>query len=301
MEAGRQTDLGAWLLAAALLLLAIDAVLTAGPLPGFGRQAAAASLALLLALPLLPEASAQIRPPLPNKAKDAALELRFGYILTGDRSTDRLSEAGLFGLTRQAAERSSLEAAPPQGVDPDRDELAVYSLLYWPVLSGQAAPTDAALQRLEAFMEGGGLLIIDTGAGGSDLRSGELRDILGRLDAPPLEPLPDDHVLLFSFYRLDDLWGRNPSGQVWVESRGALDQRRDGVPSLIIAGRDWASAWALDQSGTPLRPAGPGGEGRREMAFRSGINMAMVAVTGNYKADQADVEALLDDLGEELP
>jgi hypothetical protein len=301
MEDARRTELGAWLLGLALLLLAADALLTAGPLPGFGGRAAAAGLALALLAGTPGEAFAQIRPPLPTKAKDAALDLRFGYVLTGDRATDRLSEAGLRGLTRQAAERSSLEAAPPQGVDPDRDELSVYSLLYWPVLSGQSAPSDAALQRLEAFMEGGGLLIIDTGAGGSDLRSGELKDILGRLDAPPLEPLPEDHVLLFSFYRLDDLWGRNPSGRVWVESRGALDQRRDGVPSLIIAGRDWASAWALDESGTPLRPAGPGGEGRREMAFRSGINMAMVAVTGNYKADQADVEALLDDLGEEMP
>ena len=41
-----------------------------------------------------------------------------------------------------------------------------------------------------------------------------------------------------------------------------------------------------------------GGEVRREYAFRAGINMAMVAITGNYKADQADVQTLLDRLGE---
>ena len=261
------------------------------------RGATAALLILFLAPLAIEPASAQLRPPLPSKAEDAALAIRFAYVETGDRSLDRISEAGLFGLTQAATRRSSLEPAAPQGVNLDRDELSVYALLYWPLRPGHAEPSDAALQRLEEFMNLGGMLIIDTGDGGAPGQSLSLRDVLGRLDAPPLEPLPDDHVLLFSFYRLDNLWGRNPNGQVWVETRGALDQRRDSVPSLIIAGRDWASAWAVDEQGIPLRPAGPGGESRREMAFRAGINMAMVAITGNYKADQAEVGALLDSLG----
>nr|WP_269815596.1 DUF4159 domain-containing protein [Parvularcula mediterranea] len=253
-----------------------------------------------MVLPLtIPDASAQLRPPLPGKAEDAALDLRFAYVRTGDQALDRLSEAGLSGLTRIATMRSSLEPAAPQGVDPDRDELSVYALIYWPVRRGQEPPSDAALQRLEAFMDGGGMLIIDTGSDATFGAESAVGQVLGRLDAPPLEPLPDDHVLLFSFYRLDQLWGRNPGGQVWVETRGALDQRRDGVPSLIVAPRDWSSAWALDASGSPLRPGGPGGEGRREMAFRAGINMAMVAITGNYKADQADVQDMLDKLGQD--
>ncbi|GGY42187.1 DUF4159 domain-containing protein [Parvularcula lutaonensis] len=297
VEDGPQRDLSPYFLAAALVLLMIDAIISLGRLPFF--RAAAAGLALFVAVAPLSDASAQLRPPLPRKAVEAALELRFAYIRTGDPATDRLSEAGLRGLTAKAAERSSLEPAAPQAVDPDRDELSVYTLLYWPVRPGQEPPSDAALQRLEAYMASGGMLIIDTGDGGAPGRGGFLGSVLGRLDAPPLEPLPDDHVLLFSFYRLDDLWGRNATGRVWVETRGALDQRRDGVPSLIIAGRDWASAWALDAQGIPLKPPGPGGEGRREMAFRAGINMAMVAITGNYKADQADVEAMLDKLGEE--
>ncbi|NNU15136.1 DUF4159 domain-containing protein [Parvularcula sp. ZS-1/3] len=295
---GPQRDFTPWLLAAALILLSIDAVISLSR-QGLFRFAGAAVLALMV-LPLtIPDASAQLRPPLPGKAEDAALDLRFAYVRTGDQALDRLSEAGLSGLTRIATMRSSLEPAAPQGVDPDRDELSVYALIYWPVRRGQEPPSDAALQRLEAFMDGGGMLIIDTGSDATFGAESAVGQVLGRLDAPPLEPLPDDHVLLFSFYRLDQLWGRNPGGQVWVETRGALDQRRDGVPSLIVAPRDWSSAWALDASGSPLRPGGPGGEGRREMAFRAGINMAMVAITGNYKADQADVQDMLDKLGQD--
>ncbi len=298
-RASERRDLSALFLAAALAFLIGEGLLTAGLGLRFARAAPAALVLLFVAAPL--PADAQIRPPLSDQAVKAALELRFGYIKTGDTALDRISEAGLYGLSREATRRSSLEPAAPQAVDPDRDELSVYTLLYWPVRAGQAPPSDAALQRLEAFMNGGGMLIIDTGDGGTPGRSPVLPDILGRLDAPPLQRLGPDSVLLFSFYRLDDLYGRNPGGEVWVETAGALDQRRDGVPSLIISGRDWASAWALDKMGVPLRPAGPGGESRREYAFRSGINMAMVAITGNYKADQTEVTTMLEELGGEQP
>jgi hypothetical protein len=42
----------------------------------------------------------------------------------------------------------------------------------------------------------------------------------------------------------------------------------------------------------------PGGEFQREMAFRAGINIVMYALTGNYKADQVHVPALLERLGQ---
>ena len=41
----------------------------------------------------------------------------------------------------------------------------------------------------------------------------------------------------------------------------------------------------------------PGGERQREMAFRTGVNIVMYALTGNYKADQVHVPALLERLG----
>ena len=42
-----------------------------------------------------------------------------------------------------------------------------------------------------------------------------------------------------------------------------------------------------------------GGDPRqREMAFRGGVNIVMYALTGNYKADQVHVPALLERLGQ---
>jgi hypothetical protein len=42
----------------------------------------------------------------------------------------------------------------------------------------------------------------------------------------------------------------------------------------------------------------PGGQRQREMAMRFGINLVMYALTGNYKADQVHVPAILERLGQ---
>lgn len=79
---------------------------------------------------------------------------------------------------------------------------------------------------------------------------------------------------------------------------GLLSDPNDGVSPVIIGAADWAAAWAVTESGDFLVPVG-GGDGyrQRELAFRSGVNMVMYALTGNYKSDQVHVPALLERLG----
>ena len=45
-----------------------------------------------------------------------------------------------------------------------------------------------------------------------------LRDILGNLNVPPLEPVPADHVLTKSFFILPEFPGRFNGGPLWVEA-----------------------------------------------------------------------------------
>ena len=66
----------------------------------------------------------------------------------------------------------------------------------------------------------------------------------------------------------------------------------------MVTSNDFAAAWALDDRSNPLYPCVPGGEQQREYAFRTGVNIAMYALTGNYKADQVHVPALLERLGQ---
>ncbi len=54
----------------------------------------------------------------------------------------------------------------------------------------------------------------------------------------------------------------------------------------------------MDETRKPQFPVVPGGERQREMAYRFGINLLMYVLTGNYKADQVHVPAIMERLGQ---
>jgi hypothetical protein len=303
-----ELDLKPWLLAGAFLLLLID-ILVAMALRGLlSRRLGTASAALLLAALLAggPAWAQSSKLDDPDAfALAATAQTRLAYVRTGVPAVDDVSNAGLIGLTLVLRQRTAVEAGSPMAVDIEHDELAFFPLLYWPMTAGQALPSPAALQKLNAYLRNGGTILFDTqdqnaagavamgqvGAGTS-----KLRELVHGLDIPPLVPVPSDHVLTKSFYLLQQFPGRWAGGALWVErSAGRVN---DGVSSVLIGGNDWAGAWAVDESGAPLFPAVPGGERQREMAYRFGVNLVMYALTGNYKSDQVHVPAILERLGQ---
>ncbi|WP_371346952.1 DUF4159 domain-containing protein [Ancylobacter sp. IITR112] len=247
-------------------------------------------------------------------ALQATNSTRLAYVVTGDADTDAISRAGLKGLTDFLGERTALEAGEPMGVDISRDELSFFPLLYWPIVPGSERPSPQTLARIDAFMKQGGTVIFDTrdaettlpgtnGAGSP--ANATLRAILEGLDIPELEPVPRDHVLTKAFYLLRDFPGRFTGGTTWVEALPAADAAEerparagDGVSPVVITSNDLAGAWAVDEFGQPLLPVSEGGPRQRELAYRAGANLVMYVLTGNYKADQVHVPALLERLGQ---
>ena len=305
-EAAPPRRLAPPLFAAALLLLLIDALATlalAGKLRLPRRSAAAAGLAL--AVFVIPEGDVLAQPldqPIDPAAMDAALTTRLAYVKTGDPALDRLSAQALAGLSRELYRRTALEPGPPAGVNPETDDLSVYPFLYWPIAAGAEAPSEAALANIENFMRFGGLILFDTrdderALGPGSTPEGEaLQRVLSQLNVPALAPVDADHVLARSFYLLPGgLYGRSNNNPVWVASETA--GANDGVTPIIIGGRDWAGAWAVDQFGRPMRGVDGGNPRLREYAYRSGVNIVMVAFTGNYKSDQVHTPILLERLG----
>jgi hypothetical protein len=253
-------------------------------------------------------------------AMKAALETKLAYVITGDAETDAVSKAGLSGLTLFMAQRTALEAGEPIGLDIARDELSFFPLIYWPIVPGAPKPTPVALARIDAYMKQGGTVLFDTrdaimappGPGGETRSPGmaALREIVGSLDIPELEPVPKEHVLTKTFYLLRDFPGRFSSGQLWVEAlptANELDEETeakrparagDGVSSIMITSNDLAGAWAMRPDGQAMLPMVASEPRQREMAFRAGVNIVMYTLTGNYKADQVHVPALLERLGQ---
>jgi hypothetical protein len=113
-------------------------------------------------------------------------------------------------------------------------------------------------------------------------------------------------VLTKTFYLLDAFPGRYASGQTWVEAlppaAEGVERRParagDGVSPLVITSNDLAAAWAVGRRGEALYPVVGGDPRQREMSLRGGVNLVMYALTGNYKADQVHVPALLERLGQ---
>ncbi|MDE1173811.1 MAG: DUF4159 domain-containing protein [Parvibaculaceae bacterium] len=236
----------------------------------------------------------------------ASHDTHLAYVITGDPAVDQVSEEGLQGLTTALEERTALEPGAPMGVDPGRDDLAFFPVLYWPVTEATPAPSPQAVSKLNIYMKNGGLILFDTrdqnGAvpGMESPQAARLKAILSRLDVPQLVPVPEGHVLGRSFYLLQSFPGRFDGGTLWVEGAGSAGdgQTNDGVSAIVIGSNDFAGAWAVDRSGQPLFPCVPGGEVQRQYAYRFGVNLVMYALTGNYKGDQVHVPALLDRLGQ---
>ncbi|MCI4660506.1 MAG: DUF4159 domain-containing protein [Neomegalonema sp.] len=305
------------LLALGLGLLILDilaALFVAGRLRG--NLGAAAALAMMIALPVLsiPEPSRAQDREEPGAAslldidpaeRRAATETVLAYMRTGDRNVDRISEAGLRGLGLILRSRTSIEPGEPAAVDIDRDEIMLYSMIYWPITATQPDLSSEAVRKLNAFIRGGGMLVVDTrdahqSIGRSDgPNAPHLRRLVGALDLPSLMNPPDDHTLTRSFYLLSEFPGRHRSTNIWVEAitpshEGAVNAN-DGVSPILIGGNDWAGAWAVDEQGRDLLPMTS--ERQREFAFRFGINLAMYVYTGNYKSDQVHLPTIVERLG----
>ncbi|MGR3726129.1 MAG: DUF4159 domain-containing protein [Sagittula sp.] len=315
----QETPLAGWLLAASILMLLVDVVASLA-LSGRLRGAVAAGLVLAMmgGMPLpghAQEVVEQAQSEDDAQAIAATSEVVLAHVLTGDDRLDEVAHAGLRGLSDTLYFRTSVEPAEPIGVNLETDELAFYPLLYWPITPGQPTPSAEAYAKLNTYLRSGGMILFDTrdadvaGFGAGTPEGRKLQELAAPLDVPPLEPIPQDHVLTRTFYLLNDFPGRYQGRGIWVEAAppdAALIEGmpfrdlNDNVTPVVIGGNDWASAWAMDETGMPLVPIGRGftGERQREIAYRFGVNLVMHVLTGNYKSDQVHVPALLDRLGQ---
>jgi len=323
LEMAQEQVLKGWFLSAALTALMIDilaALWISGKLSGLRRGVAMLAV-VMLALAAAPGVQAQDAPLEALDPEEEALALEattavvLGFVQTGDASLDQVAEAGLRGLGERLWERTSIEPEAPVGVDIERDELAFFPFLYWPVSTSQPLPSANAYRKLNDYLRTGGMILFDTRdsdlarSGGSTPEALHLQRIAAGLNIPPLEPVPVDHVLTRTFYLLQDFPGRFGGAPVWVEAAPPDAEQvegmpfrnlNDGVTPVVIGGNDWAAAWAVDEMGVPMYPVGRGfaGERQREMANRFGVNLIMHVLTGNYKSDQVHVPALLERLGQ---
>ncbi|WP_363348219.1 DUF4159 domain-containing protein [Methylocystis echinoides] len=314
LASGAPVDFRGPLLAAAVLAFVVDALVVlvlSGKLRLRPLAAMAGVLVVVAAVANPPDARAATAAT--QRDREAALTARLAYVVSGDPKVDEVSRLGLEALSKALALRTSFAPGDPVGIDPAKDELAFYPMLYWPVVASAPQPSAKTTARVAAYMKEGGTIVFDTRdalnqrpGGPATPESQWLRDFSKGLDVPELEAVPRDHVITKTFYLLDGFVGRYASGETWVEAlpRESKDdaarpvRATDSVSAIVITSNDLAAAWAMDRRGQPLFPLTPGGARQRELALRGGVNLVMYTLTGNYKSDQVHVRDLLERLGQ---
>ncbi|MBL8716233.1 MAG: DUF4159 domain-containing protein [Myxococcales bacterium] len=161
---------------------------------------------------------------------------------------------------------------------------------YWSGTGGLSPLDKAEIAAMRQFLALGGLLVVDdadpdAGNFGKDARR-EVARILP--DAAPVV-VPAEHVLYRTFYLLKPArpWGR-ANGPATADAI-----IRAGQVRVLFLSHDLGGALAKNTLGTWEATVEPGGEKQRELAIRFAVNVAMYALTTNYKDDAVHAPYLL--------
>ncbi len=153
--------------------------------------------------------------------------------------------------------------------------------LYWTGTREFDPLPEADVERLRAFLEFGGFMLVDdaSSAPGVGFDKAFSRELARLFPGESLARLPSDHTITQSYYLIDRAAGRT------AEKAYLSGIERDDRTVLIYSSNDLGGAWAKDRSGNWKNPVKPGGSKQREQAFRLGINVIMYALCMNYKKD----------------
>lgn len=221
----------------------------------------------------------------------------------GDSSTFDVVEIQLPGtlsrpgawqrMLHDLARVTSVEVAdPPRVVQLPPDDLALFDHPFAVLCGDQGfAPVDeAVVEQLKRYITYGGFLFIDdaTGADDSDFDRSVRRLLRRMFPTREVQRLEAGHSVYRSFFLLDAPVGRI-ADRPWLEGI-----KLGSIFPLLYGRNDLSGALERSPTGRGLRPVVPGGERQRREAEKLAINLAMYALTSNYKRDQAHVKELIE-------
>ncbi len=224
--------------------------------------------------------------PAPLMGFGEATQFRFAVLrLNPQKEAPRL--AGLRRLAYELKKRTSIQPADePVVIGLNADDLFDNPFIVLPVCEALPPLSDDQVRLLRRYLDVGGFLFVDNcqarpgGSADKWIRS----ELLRLYPERRFQAVPKDHSLARSFYLLDRAYGR-------AEQSADLESIDDGDRAVILLHpNDMLGALIRDAFGNPVYDLRPR---QVEMAQRQGINIAMYALTLNYKTDQIHIPFIL--------
>lgn len=183
--------------------------------------------------------------------------------------------------------RTSIATTPTERVmSLDAPDLFRFPFLYLAGDGPLPALNAAERENLRRYLTYGGFLLCDDAGDGRFADSCE-RELARVLPGQPAGRIPSDHVLYKTFYLVNQPAGR-------VLARPYLSGFTEGNRlAVVISANDLGGAWSRDELGSWEYEVTPGGESQREVAIRLGTNLAMYAMTTDYKDDQVHLPFIM--------
>jgi len=233
---------------------------------------------------------------------DPINNIYFAYIKTDNPDVNNLSYNGLKGLANIVNTRTAIKVEGISAVDPSKSELIYYPFIYWPMASKQRGMSLDAVRNIQNYLLNGGIILFDTIDQNlknkgitSTIGQEALRDATMALNIPELIKIKEDDILSRSFYLINEYPGLYSGGELWVEKEP--NSNNDKITSVIIGSNNWAAVWSNDVADMARYVIEPGGEEQREAAYKFGVNLLIMSLTGSYKSDQIHISHILERIG----
>jgi hypothetical protein len=218
--------------------------------------------------------------------KDSQLDVAEVMAFAGALSRPSSWERGLFEVNRSTSIDSNSTSVQ---VSPEKAELFAHPFSVMIGTDEFEPLSELAIENLRRYLIYGGFLLLDDASGRKDsgFRKSVRRMAKRIFPTQSFLPLPADHSIYRSFFLLQE-----PAGRIKVSDQ--MEGVKVGsIWPLMYCANDLSGALERTDSGGNKYPVIPDGEYQRTESIKLMINLAMYALTSNYKHDQAHVAELL--------
>ncbi len=185
-------------------------------------------------------------------------------------------------ITEELELRTSIDGEKERRVTTLREsDLFFYPFLYMAGKYEFEPFTPQERETLRRYLTFGGFLLAEDtlGAKGFGFDRAFRNEMKKVLPEQEMKRLPLEHSVYRSFYLLNSIGGRQRVNS-YLEGITV-----DNWTPVIYSQNDLAGAWARDKFGQWVNECLPGGESQRSSAFKTGINIIVYSLTGDYKKD----------------